>query len=182
MSEAVDNALGERLREIREAQHLSTRELSRLSGVTKDTISATERGKRRVRHSTLEKLAKGLGVGIADLIGWHPKGLLAQLAKQREETGNYARARGYGLTAMSDEEFAALLDSSSDEELTILKDRMRNEQDSLEREYALAGESNFRPKWAYGRSGIRNLWLTAHMARAERPAMDNAPDEVAIAS
>jgi transcriptional regulator with XRE-family HTH domain len=179
MSEIEGKNLGQRLREIREAQHLSTRELSRLSGVTKDTISATERGQRRIRHTTLEKLATGLGVDIADLTGWDPKGIGAQLAKQHEQVSSYLRAKGYGLTAMANQEFAALLDSSSPDELVILRDRIGNEREALEREYALVGESDFKPKWAHARSGERVLQLKLHMADMEHRAAQDAPAEMA---
>ena len=179
MDEAGSKSLGQRLREAREAQHLSTRELSRRTGVTKDTISATERGRRRVRHSTLEKLARGLGVEISDLTGWDPKGSGAQLQKQREQVSDYLRARGYGLTAMTNDEFAALLDSSSTDELALLRDRMRNEREALKREYALVGERDFKPKWAFARASERDVWVALHSVHADRPAMQNAPPELA---
>ncbi len=58
----------ERLRELREQRNLTLRDLEESSGVSKDAISEIERGLRRPRRSTVEKLAQGLGVELEALL------------------------------------------------------------------------------------------------------------------
>ena len=58
----MENALGVRLRELRERAILTVRELSEYSGVSEDTITKIENGHRVGRPSTVRKLAKALGV------------------------------------------------------------------------------------------------------------------------
>jgi transcriptional regulator with XRE-family HTH domain len=59
----------ERLKELREQRNLTLRELEELSGVSKDAISEIERGVRRPRPGTLNKLAEGLDVTLQILLG-----------------------------------------------------------------------------------------------------------------
>ena len=66
---SVGRDVMERLRELREQQHLTLRELEHLSGVSKDAISEIERGLRHPRSITLKKLADGLGVSVPVLQG-----------------------------------------------------------------------------------------------------------------
>ncbi len=51
-----------RLRELREEAVLTVRELSKLSGVSEDTITKIENGHRKARPSTIRKLAKVLNI------------------------------------------------------------------------------------------------------------------------
>lgn len=60
---------GENLKRIRRSQAFSQRDLSRLTGVSADTIGQIERGNRNVRPSTIRKLARALGVEPAKLMG-----------------------------------------------------------------------------------------------------------------
>ena len=64
----------ERLKELREQRNLTLRELEEYSGVSKDAISEIERGLRRPRTPTLNKLAKGLGVDPQVLLGKSTRG------------------------------------------------------------------------------------------------------------
>ena len=58
------------VREIRLRRGLSQADLSAMTGVAEFTISEIESGKRaNPRHSTLRKLARGLGVEVTDLYG-----------------------------------------------------------------------------------------------------------------
>jgi len=57
----------ERLRHIREQAGYSQQELADESGVSQHTISELEQGRRRPQGRTLRKLAKVLGVEVADL-------------------------------------------------------------------------------------------------------------------
>jgi transcriptional regulator with XRE-family HTH domain len=58
-----------RLRQLREAQGLSLRDLEWLSGVRHNTIWRIEAGQRKRTHrSTVEKLAQALGVEPTDLM------------------------------------------------------------------------------------------------------------------
>lgn len=59
--------MGEKLKEMRRAQHISMRELSRLSGVSRPTLSRIESGAvDSVRVGTLVAIAKVLGVSVRD--------------------------------------------------------------------------------------------------------------------
>jgi transcriptional regulator with XRE-family HTH domain len=66
----------ERLRHIREQSGYSQQDLADESGVSQHTISEIELGRRRPQGRTLRKLAKVLGVEVADLYGnpEHPLG------------------------------------------------------------------------------------------------------------
>lgn len=57
-----------RLRELREEQALSQRELSARCGVSPDTIGQIERGDRRAQHKTVRTLAAALGVEPSELM------------------------------------------------------------------------------------------------------------------
>jgi len=58
-----------RLRAIREGKGVSLRALKRVSGVAVATLARIEAGGYDPRLSTLKKLAKALGVTVAELIG-----------------------------------------------------------------------------------------------------------------
>jgi len=58
--------VGERLAELREQKALTLHDLEELSGVGADGISKIENGHRKPRPSTLRKLARALGVEVAD--------------------------------------------------------------------------------------------------------------------
>jgi transcriptional regulator with XRE-family HTH domain len=58
--------LMDRLAELRERRGLTLRELSKMSGVSPDTINQIELGHRKARPSTLRKLARALEVDIKD--------------------------------------------------------------------------------------------------------------------
>jgi transcriptional regulator with XRE-family HTH domain len=59
---------GERLRRIRKERLLTQVELSQMTGVAQDSISALETGKREAHPGTIKKLAKKLGVEPKELI------------------------------------------------------------------------------------------------------------------
>jgi transcriptional regulator with XRE-family HTH domain len=59
---------GERLRSLRKGRLLTQEELSRMTGVAQDTISALETGKREAHPGTIRKLAEALGVEPQELI------------------------------------------------------------------------------------------------------------------
>ena len=58
----------ERLRRIRKERLLTQVELSRMTGVAQDSISALETGKREAHPGTIKKLAEALGVEPRKLI------------------------------------------------------------------------------------------------------------------
>lgn len=57
------------LAELRRAQGITQEALSRMSGVSRVTIARLETQKRSPTLRTLEKLAKALGVTVADIVG-----------------------------------------------------------------------------------------------------------------
>lgn len=56
----------DRLAESREKRGLTLRELSKMSGVSPDTINQIELGHRKPRPSTLRKLARALDIDVED--------------------------------------------------------------------------------------------------------------------
>jgi transcriptional regulator with XRE-family HTH domain len=69
---------GQRLRELREAQGLGIRELSRLTGLSLSHLQYLEKDAKRPGDRTLRKLARHLGV--------HGKELIAARDESRTET------------------------------------------------------------------------------------------------
>src|ERR1700742_4465350 len=65
--------LGENVARIRKARNLSQEELAAAAGVAVDTVARLERGERQTtRTSTLNKLARALGVEPTTLLGILP--------------------------------------------------------------------------------------------------------------
>ena len=59
---------GEKLRKARTQKAFSQERLAHLSGLHRTYISSIERGERNISINNIEKLAKALGVGMADLM------------------------------------------------------------------------------------------------------------------
>ena len=59
---------GERLRRLRKERLLTQVELSKMTGVAQDSISALETEKREAHPGTIRKLAKALGVEPTELL------------------------------------------------------------------------------------------------------------------
>ncbi len=53
---------GQRLRQLRQDQALSLRELAEMTGIAFDTINKLELGRREAQPRTIRKLAQALGV------------------------------------------------------------------------------------------------------------------------
>jgi transcriptional regulator with XRE-family HTH domain len=64
----VQARFGKRVREIRERKDISQERLGELAGLHRTYISTLERGQRNVSLVNIEKLAKALGVTMADLV------------------------------------------------------------------------------------------------------------------
>jgi len=62
-------SLARRLRVLRAERGLSLTEAAKLCGVQRDTLSALEHGTRGVYSVTLQKIARGYGVPIEELLG-----------------------------------------------------------------------------------------------------------------
>jgi|WetSurMetagenome_2_1015567.scaffolds.fasta_scaffold50942_3 DNA-binding XRE family transcriptional regulator len=60
---------GARLRAVRGSFGLSQQELSRRSGIAQESLSRIETGRRAPRLGTLQKLARGMGVPLDELLG-----------------------------------------------------------------------------------------------------------------
>jgi DNA-binding XRE family transcriptional regulator len=60
---------GARLRTVREGLGLSQLELSRRSGIAQESLSRIETGRRDPRLGTLQRLARGLGLSLEQLMG-----------------------------------------------------------------------------------------------------------------
>jgi transcriptional regulator with XRE-family HTH domain len=59
---------GDRLRRLRKERLLTQQDLSRMTGVTQDSISQLETGKREAQPRTIKKLAEALGVEPKELM------------------------------------------------------------------------------------------------------------------
>lgn len=59
---------GTRLRELREAKALSVRDLAQEAGVSTDTVTALEKGRRKAWPRNVRKLAGALGVEPVELM------------------------------------------------------------------------------------------------------------------
>jgi transcriptional regulator with XRE-family HTH domain len=64
----MQESLAEKLRILRAREGLSLTEAARRAGVTRDTLSDLERGKRHAYTPTLTKIAQGYGVPVEDLL------------------------------------------------------------------------------------------------------------------
>jgi transcriptional regulator with XRE-family HTH domain len=73
----VTPPLGLRLRELREEQHLSVRDLSDRSGVTAGVIARLERGHIEPKPGAIGQLARALGVTTENLLA-EPQHLQAE--------------------------------------------------------------------------------------------------------
>jgi transcriptional regulator with XRE-family HTH domain len=64
----VQVRFGKRVRAIREQKDISQEKLGELAGLHRTYVSTLERGLRNVSLVNIEKLAKALGVTMADLV------------------------------------------------------------------------------------------------------------------
>ena len=64
----VRRKLGLRVQRLRQAQALSQEELADRADVHRTYVSGVERGVRNPTVTVLEKLANGLGIGLAELL------------------------------------------------------------------------------------------------------------------
>lgn len=67
-SRALIGTLAENVRRLRHTQGLSQEELADLCGIHRTYVGSVERGERNVTLSTLELLAKALGVSVINLL------------------------------------------------------------------------------------------------------------------
>ena len=60
--------VGDRVRQLRAARGLTQAELAAVSGLHRTFVGSVERGERNVALLTLRAIARGLRVGVADLL------------------------------------------------------------------------------------------------------------------
>ena len=60
--------LGLRIRDLREAQHLSQSAFAQMVGINRSYLCEIEHGKRNVAFDNLMKIAEGFGITISELI------------------------------------------------------------------------------------------------------------------
>lgn len=60
--------LGRRVRAARRARGMNQRDLAAKAGISRDSLVKLERGQRETRPSTLDKVAKALGMGFGELV------------------------------------------------------------------------------------------------------------------
>jgi len=66
-------ALGARIAQVRKEQGITQTQLAEHRGVSQQTITAYEVGRRRIQVSSLATIAKTLGVAVEDLVGSSPQ-------------------------------------------------------------------------------------------------------------
>ncbi len=60
--------LGARIRDLRNAQHLSQHDFAQMIGINRSYLSEIEHGKRNVAFDNLVKIAEGFGITASELI------------------------------------------------------------------------------------------------------------------
>lgn len=89
--------LGERIAKLRKDQGITQVQLAERLGVSQQTITAYEVGRRRVQVSALPVIAQALGVGIEELVSTPAKpakrGPAPKIQQQLERVSQLPRAR-----------------------------------------------------------------------------------------
>jgi len=70
---AFFNALGARIATLRKEQGITQVQLAETLGVSQQTVTAYEVGRRRIQVSALPVIAKALGVAVESLLGEEPR-------------------------------------------------------------------------------------------------------------
>jgi transcriptional regulator with XRE-family HTH domain len=84
--EAISIDVAHRLRQLRESEQISMRELARRSGLSANALSMIERGRVSPSVSTLYKIAEALGVSITRFFGEEPAQTDIVLVRAAERT------------------------------------------------------------------------------------------------
>ena len=89
--------LGERIAKLRKDQGITQVQLAERLGVSQQTITAYEVGRRRIQVSALPVIAQALGVGIEELVSANAKpakrGPAPKIQQQLERVSQLPRAR-----------------------------------------------------------------------------------------
>ena len=89
--------IGARIAQVRKAQNITQAQLAELLGVSQQTITAYEVGRRRMPVSALPTLARHLGVAVEELMGEQPtaarRGPAPKLQQQIERIQQLPRAK-----------------------------------------------------------------------------------------
>lgn len=89
--------LGERIAKLRKDQGITQVQLAERLGVSQQTITAYEVGRRRIQVSALTVIAQALGVGVEELVGSRAKpakrGPSPKIQQQLERVSQLPRAR-----------------------------------------------------------------------------------------
>jgi transcriptional regulator with XRE-family HTH domain len=102
----MQGSLAEKLRVLRARIGLSLTEAAARAGVTRDTLSDLEHGKRHPYMPTLSKIATGYGVPVEDLL---EEPALAEKAEAPEETGPSLLDKGLDAARRDEERNAKAL-------------------------------------------------------------------------
>ncbi len=89
--------IGARIAQVRKAQNITQAQLAELLGVSQQTITAYEVGRRRMPVSALPTLARHLGVAVEELMGEQPtaarRGPAPKLQQQIDRIQQLPRAK-----------------------------------------------------------------------------------------
>ena len=64
------NLIGEKIRKVRKAAHLTQKELAKLSGIAEITIRKYENNERNPKKEQIEKIAKALNMNPFEIMGY----------------------------------------------------------------------------------------------------------------
>lgn len=160
--------LGQRLRVLRRGRGLSIRILARMSGLNANTLSLIENGKTSPSVSTLQRLAKALGVPIKTFFeaGELPRRVVCQKAGRRAQVRflhGGVEDLGAGLASSSANLLLVSIDPGADSGRTPMTHTGHEFVYCLEGslEYIIAGES-------YTLNPGDSLFFQAHLAHRWR--------------
>ncbi len=156
----------EELRLARLEKGLTLRDAAKVTGITKDTISLLERGKRRPFPSTLYKLAQGYGVSAREFLDPSPPAPLDVVGLTREVH------REHPGVPTDSKEFRELVDERFIAELRDLtKPQLEGLEAQLRDKYNALDKSFHSPTWTDQRRHAEYLRLLDEI-RAVKLAMD----------
>jgi transcriptional regulator with XRE-family HTH domain len=126
----------EALKDVRRRHGLSQVDLSRRSGVAQNTISDIETGRREPRPSTLRKLAKSLGVDVAD---FYPETSPPKVSAPSSPE-EWLRAHGGHLLRSTDAELRREFRDLPEEERRDFMERLAREYGKIQTAYERENE------------------------------------------
>jgi transcriptional regulator with XRE-family HTH domain len=134
----MQEELARKLRSIRGERGLSLRQAERVTGITRETLAALERGERSAFMSTLEKIAAGYQIPLESLV------------EPTSPARAWAAELGAELHGMSDEAWTTRLSGLATQE------ELAEAWNDLQDEAAMLRDALRLDKWSSASSGLRH--------------------------